>query len=414
MHASPQFTLRNTSTRTLSSFIGLGTLAALSLAGCKAPETATTNSAMPTAAPAEGVAAKPYVGEAILLGEYGSLTGPEASFGQSTHNGIMMAVGEINAKGGVLKKKLRVQTEDDGGQTSQVPSAVRKLIDQHNVLAILGEVASSNSLAAAPICQAAGVPMVSPSSTNPKVTQKGDYIFRTCFTDEFVGTALAKFARTDLKAKSAALLIDSDSDYSKGLRDYFTQGFTANGGTIATTVEYTKGDTDFRAQLTKIKGVNPDVIFIPGYYTDVANIAVQARSSGLKQTMMGSDGWDSPKLFEIGKTAIQGSYMSNHYSPNDPSPRVTKFVADYKKLYKNQAPDALAAVAYDATYIMADSIKRAGDLDRAKLRDALAATKDYPGVTGVITMDKDRNAQKPLAILQIVGNGYKFVTNVKP
>ncbi|HEX8552977.1 MAG TPA: ABC transporter substrate-binding protein [Abditibacteriaceae bacterium] len=405
------------SLRSFSALSGAVALAAFSLGGCKSPEpTSGGTNGSPKATGTETASAKtakPYTGDDILLGEYGSLTGSEASFGQSTHKGIMMAVDELNAKGGVLNKKIRVQTEDDGGQTTQVQSVVRKLIDQDNVFAILGEVASSNSLAAAPICQAAGVPMLSPSSTNPKVTQKGDYIFRNCFTDIFVGTAMARFAKENLKAKSAALLIDGDSDYSKGLRDYFSQGFKAAGGTVATTVEYVKGDKDFRAPLTKIKAANPDIIFIPGYYTDVANIAVQARSLGLKQTMMGSDGWDSPKLFEIGKSAVQGSYISNHYSPSDPSPRVRKFVADFEKKYK-ETPDALAAVGYDAAMVMCDAIKRAGELDRAKLRDALAATKNFPGVTGSITMDKDRNAQKPLAILQIQGNGYKFVTNVKP
>jgi branched-chain amino acid transport system substrate-binding protein len=412
MHVSP----RAASPRFVS-FFSIATLAALSLAGCKAPDTGSNaaSNAATNAAPADaGAKAKPYVGADILLGEYGSLTGAQASFGQGTHKGILMAVDEINAKGGVLNKKIRVQTEDDGGQTSQVPSVVRKLIDQDNVLAILGEVASSNSLAAAPICQAAGVPMLSPSSTNPKVTQKGDYIFRTCFTDDFVGVAMAKFARTNLKAKTAALLIDGDSDYSKGLRDTFSQGFKDAGGTITTTVEYVAGDKDFRAPLTKIKATSPDVIFIPGYYTDVANIAVQARGLDMKQTLMGSDGWDSPKLFEIGKAAVQGSYISNHYSPSDPSPRVRKFVADFKKKYDGETPDALAAVGYDAAALMTDAIKRAGALDRAKLRDALATTKNFPGVTGVITIDANRNAQKPLAILQIEGDGYKFVTNVKP
>lgn len=412
MHASPH----SFSPRYFSAILGLGTVAALSLGGCKTPESATNSaekSAAPTAASGATAKAKPYEGADILLGEYGSMTGTEASFGQSTHKGIMLAVEELNAKGGVLGKKIRIQSEDDGSQVSQVPSVVRKLIDQDGVLALLGEVASSNSLAAAPIAQEAGVPMLSPSSTNPKVTQKGNYIFRNCFTDIFVGTAMARFARTNLKAKTAALLIDGDSDYSKGLRDYFTQGFKAEGGTIATTVEYVKGDKDFRAPLTKIKAANPDIIFIPGYYTDVANIAVQARSLGLKQTMMGSDGWDSPKLFEIGKAAVQGSYISNHYSPSDPSPRVRKFVADFKKKY-NETPDALAAVGYDAALVMVDAIRRAGAADRDKLRDALASTKNFPGVTGAITMDKDRNAQKPLAILQIEGDGYKFVTNVKP
>jgi len=401
-------------------------LMATALGGCKTPDASTgagntggktntsTGASSNSGASGKVSRAKPYSHDDILLGEYASLTGSEATFGLSTHAGILMAVAEANAKGGVLGKKIRVQVEDDGGQTTQVPSVIRKLIDEAGVLAILGEVASSNSLAAAPICQEAGVPMLSPSSTNPKVTQKGDYIFRSCFIDPFVGTAMAKFARQNLKAKIAAILVDGDSDYSKGLRDFFTQSFQAQGGKIAATVEYVKGDTDFRAQLTKIKGAKPDVIFIPGYYTDVANIAVQARSSNVNQTLLGSDGWDSPDLFKIGKKAIQGSYISNHYSPGSTDPRVVKFVADYKKRNKGQTPDALAAVGYDAAGVMIDAIRRAGSTDRGKIRDALATTKGFPGVTGTITMDKDRNAQKPLTILQISGNGYKYVTTVKP
>jgi branched-chain amino acid transport system substrate-binding protein len=392
---------------------------AVGLSGCKSPETGTAtggNSATGTGTgTSTGISkAKPYTGEDILLGEFSSLTGGTATFGQSTHNGILMALDEINAKGGVLNKKVRVQVEDDGSKTDQVAPAIQKLINQANVLAIIGEVASSNSLAAAPLCQEAGVPMLSPASTNPEVTKKGDYIFRTCFIDTFVGTAMAKFALTDLKAKTAAVLTDSSSDYSKGLTEFFVKGFEDNGGKIVATADYTQGDTEFRAPLTKIKAAKPDVIFVPGYYTEVANIAVQARSQGINQPMLGSDGWDSPELFKIGKAAVQGSYISNHYSPDSKDPRVVKFVADYKKRNEGQTPDALAAVAYDAAYIMVDAIRRAGDTDREKIRDALAATKNFAGVTGTITMDENRDAQKPLTILQIQGDGYKFVTTVKP
>jgi branched-chain amino acid transport system substrate-binding protein len=357
-------------------------------------------------------------GGEILIGEYGSMTGSEATFGKSTDNGIQMAVEEVNAKGGVLGKQVRVQLEDDGGRPDQAITAVQKLISSDNALAILGEVASSNSLAAAPVCQNAKVPMISPSSTNPKVTQVGNYIFRTCFTDPFQASVCAGFAKDHLKAKKAGIFTDLKSDYSQGLSKYFIQAFGKIGGQTKQ-VFYSKGDKDFRAQLTSLQGFNPDVIFIPGYYTDVGNIAVQARSIGLKQPLMGGDGWDSPKLVEIGKSAIQGAYFSTHYSPQSDDPRVQTFVRDYKKKYGGQTPDALAAVAYDAAKILLDAIQRSGATEptaesRAKLRDALAATKNFPGVTGDITINSSRDAVKPAAILQVKGQEYSYVTTVKP
>ena len=387
--------------RTLLRAGALSTIAlSLALAGCKTPDAA-TNAATPDAS-SSATTAKPYPADAktILLGEYGALTGSQASFGTSTDNAIKMAIAEINAKGGVLNKPLELRVEDDNSRADQVPSAVLKLINEDNVLAVLGEVASSSSLAAAPICQKAGVPMLSPTSTNPKVTEVGDYIFRACFIDPYVGESLANFAKNDLKAKTAAIFTDVKSDYSKGLSQYFKESFTKIGGKVVAEESYQAGDTNFRSQLTNIKGKAPDVIYIPGYYTEVGNIAVQARSLGMNQTLMGSDGWDSPKLFEIGKKAVNNSYFSNHYSPESKDPKVVKFVADYKQKY-GETPDALAAVAYDAAYIMADAIKRAGDTDRAKLRQALADTKDFDGVTGKISMNAQRNADKKLVIIKI-------------
>lgn len=385
-------------------FLRAGALSALALsltlAGCKTPDAA--NNAATPGGNTSATTAKPYPADAktILLGEYGALTGSQASFGTSTNNAIKMAVEEINAKGGVLGKPVELRVEDDNSRAEQVPSAVLKLINEDNVLAILGEVASSSSLAAAPICQKAGVPMLSPTSTNPKVTQVGDYIFRACFIDPYVGESLANFSKDDLKAKTAAIFTDVKSDYSKGLSQYFKESFTKIGGQVVAEESYQAGDTNFRSQLTNLKGKKPDVIYIPGYYTEVGNIAVQARSLGMNQTLLGSDGWDSPKLFEIGKTAVNNSYFSNHYSPESKDPKVVKFVADYKKKYR-EVPDALAAVAYDAAYMMFDAITRSGGTDRAKLRDALAATKDFAGVTGVISMNADRNADKKLVIIKI-------------
>ncbi len=383
------------------------------LGGCKEPPTETANSGTTPTSGDNSSHAKPYEGDKILLGEYGSMTGSTATFGKSSHNGIMMAMEEVNAAGGVLKKKVDVKALDDKGVADEAATVVKRLITNDNVLAILGEVASSRSLAAAPICQSAGVPMISPSSTNPAVTAKGDFIFRTCFIDPFQGTAGAKFAKDTLKASKAAVLTDVKNDYSVGLAKFFKEEFTKNGGQIVAEASYSEGDKDFRAQLTGIKGKNPDVIFIPGYYTEAGNIAIQAKSLGMKQPLLGGDGWDSEKLIQIGKSAVQGSYFSTHYSPESKDPRVVKFVADFKKKY-GETPDALAACAYDAMKLMCDAIERAGSTDRTKIRDEIAKTKDFPGVTGNITLDDKRNAVKPAVILQVQGKAYKYVATVNP
>lgn len=390
------------------------------LGGCKEPSAPTSATSSNTSsgsstsdAGSDTAKAKAYAGADILLGEYGSMTGSTATFGKSSHNGIMMALDEINGAGGVLKKKVRVTALDNKGVADEAATVVKRLITQENVLAVLGEVASSRSLAAAPICQAAGVPMISPSSTNPAVTEKGDYIFRTCFIDPFQGTVGAKFAKDTLKATKAAVLTDVKNDYSVGLAKFFEEEFSKNGGKIVAQASYSEGDKDFRAQLTGIKGKNPDVIYIPGYYTDAGNIAIQARSLGMKQPLLGGDGWDSEKLTAIGKGAVQGSYFSSHYSPESKDPRVIKFVADYKKRY-SVTPDSLAACAYDAAKLMCDAIERAGSTDRAKIRDAIAATKNFPGVTGNITIDDKRNAVKPAVMLQVKGNEFKYVATVNP
>ena len=352
-------------------------------------------------------------GSEIVVGEYGSLTGTTATFGQSTHNGILQAFEEINAAGGLLGKKVKVLVEDDRSQPEEATTAVTKLINQSHVVAVLGEVSSSRSLAAAPICQASKVPMVSPSSTNPRVTQVGDYIFRVCFIDPFQAPVMARFAANTLKAKRVAILTDVRNDYSIGLQTFFRQNFKSLGGEIVAEQSYSEGDSDFRAQLTQIKAAKPEAIYVPGYYTEVATIARQARELGITVPLMGGDGWDSPKLFEIGGEALDGCYLSNHYSVDDPAPAIQKFVADYKKKY-NQVPDALAALGYDAAKILADAIKRAGSTDGEKVRDALKAVKDFPGVTGMITINADRNAVKPAVVLKIEKGKFHYVETVNP
>jgi branched-chain amino acid transport system substrate-binding protein len=352
-------------------------------------------------------------GDQILIGEYGSLTGGIATFGISTRNGSEMAFNEINQKGGVLGKQIKLLVEDDQSKPEEAGTVVTKLINQDHVVAVLGHVASSHSLAAAPICQANQVPMVSPSSTNPRVTQVGNYIFRVCFIDPFQGAVMAKFAADTLKLKRVAILVDVRSDYSVGLQTFFRQQFRQMGGEIVAEQSYSQGDSDFRAQLTQIKSLNPEAIYVPGYYTEVGTIVHQARELGITVPFLGGDGWDSPKLWEIGGTALNGCYFSDHYSTDDPNPAVQKFVNDYKAHY-NQVPDALAALAYDAARILADAITRAGSTDGAKVRDALAATKDFPGVTGSITINSDRNAVKPAVVLKVENGKYLLAETIQP
>ena len=351
--------------------------------------------------------------DVIKVGEFASLTGSEATFGQSSHNGTALAIEDINAAGGVLGKKIQLLTEDDQSQAGQPATVVRKLISSDNVVAILGEVASSRSLEAAPICQENKIPMISPASTNPKVTAAGDYIFRVCFIDPFQGTVMANFARHALHLKTAAVLKEASSDYSVGLAKYFVAGFTADGGQIVGEENYSHGDKDFNAQLTALKADNPDGIFVPGYYTEVGLIALQARQLGITVPLFGGDGWESSSLVPIGGKALEGCYFSTHYSPEDTSPAVQNFVKEYRAQY-GDIPDAMAALGYDSAMILADAIKRAGSVDGAKVRDALTATKDFPGVTGRITIDANRNASKPAVILTVTNGQFQYVETIKP
>ncbi|MDQ3282739.1 MAG: ABC transporter substrate-binding protein, partial [Acidobacteriota bacterium] len=331
-----------------------------------------------------------------------------------THNGIMLAMDEVNAGGGVNGRKIRVLTEDDQSKAEEAANAVTKLISQNNVVAVLGEVASSNSLAAAPICQSNKVPMITPSSTNPTVTEKGDYIFRMCFLDSYQGAAMARYIANDLKMKQAAILIDVKSDYSTGLAGFFEQEYAKNGGRIVAKQSYASGDSDFRSQLTAIKAASPQVIFVPGYYNDIGQIAIQARDLGMQQPLAGGDGWESPKLVEIGGKALEGCFYSNHYFPGDPAPAVREFVEKYKERY-GQTPDALAALAYDAARVLGDAIKRAGKTDGPALRDAIAATKGFTGVTGTINLGADRNPQgKKLVVVEVRNGQLALKSSVDP
>ena len=349
----------------------------------------------------------------IEIGFFGALTGPQATFALSGKNGARLAIDQMNRAEGVLGKKLDLLVEDDHNEPSEAASAVSKLITRDHVVALIGENASSRSLAAAPIAQNYQVPMVSPSSTNVEVTKKGDYVFRVCFVDSYQGKALAAFARQTLGAETAALLVDAKSDYSVGLAEAFRRAFTGLGGRVVAELKYAEGDSDFSAQLTALRSSRPAVVVIPGYYTDAGLIARQARSLGIESTLLGADGWDSPKLSEIGGPAVEGAYFSNHYSVEDPSPAVRTFVEAYRKAY-GADPDSIAALSYDAARLIADAMRRAGSTEGKRVRDALAATADFAGVTGRITMDVDRNPVKPAVILKIEGGKFRYAAAIAP
>lgn len=347
----------------------------------------------------------------ILVGHFASMTGQTATFGQSADKGILLAVDEINAAGGVLGKKIKIITEDDQSKAEDATKAVQKLINRDKVVALLGEVASTRSKAGGPIAQQNKIPMISPASTNEDVTKIGDYIFRICFIDPFQGEAIAQFSMKSLSAKRAAILLDTKQDYSIGLADAFRKTFKANGGEIVSEQSYSSGDKDFRAALTSIRSSNPDVIFVPGYYSELSLIVRQARELGLNVPLLGGDGWDSEELTKGAEAEFNNTYFSNHFSAEDPDPAVQSFITKYKAKY-NSNPDAMSALGYDAALILADAMKRAGTTEGAKLRDAIAATKDFSGITGKITINAERNAEKPLTILQIVDGKFKFAQRI--
>ena len=373
--------------------------------------------------------------EELVVGEFGSLTGNDATFGTSTKNGVEIAMQELTERSGgkIGELPVRVVVEDDQSKPEEAATVVQKLINQDRVITVIGEVASSRSLAGAPICQSASVPMISPSSTNPRVTQVGDYIFRMCFLDQFQGTVMARFTAQTLKLKKVAILKDSKSDYSVGLAQFFTEAFTALGGSIVTEQAYQSGDNDFRAQLTAIKAKKPDAIIVPGYYTEAGLIARQARELGLKQPLVGGDGWESEKLIEIGGDALNGCYYSNHWAMDAPDPKLQAFLKTYRDKFKSD-PDAIGGLAYDAANVLFASLERlyaqdpaafkglssahAGSAARTdaekKLRDLIAATTDYTGATGTITLDQNRNASKPAVVIEIKGGKKVFNSSFNP
>ncbi len=335
----------------------------------------------------------------IKIGAIMPMTGPVSLYGVGTVNAIKIAVDEINKAGGINGKQIEFLYEDDEGKSDKSVLAYKKLTSQNKVDIIIGCLTSDCSLAVAPLAQADKIPMISTSSTNLKVTQAGDFIFRTCYLDPFQGTGCANYAFKDLGKKTAAIMYDNANDYSKGLADAFEAAFTAAGGTVTNKEAYTKGDTDFSAQLTKIKGSTPELLFLPDYYSTVSLIAKQVRTLGMADVvMMGGDGWD--EIVNNAGEEVVGSYYLNHFTADTTDPKGAEFVTKYMDAYKER-PNALAVLGYDAMHIVAQAIKAAGSMDHQKVRDAMAKVEgDY--LTGHIKFDENRNPVKSAVIIEVV------------
>ena len=349
----------------------------------------------------------------IVIGSYSSNTGATATFGVYQLRGTEMAIEEINAKGGINGKKIKHINYDNKSDSDETLAVVNRLISQDKVVAILGEATSGRSKIGASVAQQHKVPMLSSSATNPDVTKVGNYIFRACFIDPFQGYVMAKFMTENLKLKKAAIMRDTKNDYSVGLSDIFADKLKGMGGVIVTDVAYQEGDIDFKSQLTSIKAKGVDAIFVPGYYNEVALIAKQAKELGIKVPLLGGDGWSSPKLYEIAKDAINGNYFSNHYTTESKDPKTVDFVKSFKAKF-NEVPDVMAALAYDATYMLAEAIGKTKEITSDNIRDELAKIKDFHGVTGQMSMDANRDAIKSAVVVQVEGENYKYITSVNP
>ncbi len=351
--------------------------------------------------------------EVIKIGEVETLTGAEATYGIAIHRGITLAIDQANAEGGINGKKIEVTTLDDQGKSEESALAATKLVKQTGVLALIGAVTSSRSMAMAPIATHFKVPMLTPTATHPKVTQLGEGIFRTCFVDAFQGKVMAKFALDSLKAKNASIVRDIKSDYSVGLAEVFAKVFKEGGGQILSEQSFSSGDIDYKAQLTEIRAKKPDVIFIPAYYSDASLIIRQARDLGIQIPLLGTDGWDSARLVEVAGKATENSYFSNHYSNENQEPEVQKFVTRFREKF-GVTPDGIAALGYDTAGLMMDAIRRTKSLTSADLQQALAATREFKGVTGKLSMDQNRNPIKSAVILKWVNQKQVFQSLVQP
>jgi branched-chain amino acid transport system substrate-binding protein len=349
----------------------------------------------------------------LLVGLVGALSGPEAELGQSIRDGALLAIEEANAAGGVRRRQVVLRAYDSQGRPEEAARAAVRLVTQDGAVLVLGGDTSGSTLAMAPVVARAQVPLVSPSATSPRVTlEGGPYVFRVCFVDSFQGTALAGLAADEGYGR-VAMLVDMRSDYSVGLSHQFEQRFVALGGTLVGAATYATGDSDFRAQLTRLKALRPDALFIPGYYTDAAAIARQARQLGLLAPLLGGDGWDSPGLVRLGGQAVEGSQFTTHFTPDNPSPRVQSFRRDFEKRF-GQPPSSGAALGFDAARVALYALQRSPAPTGALLRNALAQTKTFDGVTGIITFGRDRDVFKSAMVLRIHDGRAVFLTELAP
>ncbi len=372
-------------------------------------------SRLATLAAALTMAAAPsFAADTLKVGSIFPMSGPQATYGEESTNGLELALADLKVSDAALAGKITVVKEDEKSNPIDAATAVKKVLNVDKADIIFGSVASSNTLSMTAAVIEAGKPLVTPASTNPEVTKKGDLIFRTCFIDPFQGSVLANFALNNLGKKKAAILLDHKSDYSKGLAQFFEQAFKAGGGEIVATEAYEPGKKDFKTQLTKIRGKKPEVLLIPGYYQEAGLIMKQAKQMGFNVTMLGGDGWDSPTLFELaGADAVQNHYFSSHFSADDTDPAVQKFVKDYTAKYK-KAPGAMAALGYNGILVIADAFKRAGSNDPAALKKALASTSGFKGVTGAISINNNRDAEKEAVVLKTLSNKAVFAAKVAP
>jgi branched-chain amino acid transport system substrate-binding protein len=370
----------------------------------------------PTAESAPQAAPQPSASQGVvLIGMVGPLTGQEAHFGLGTRDGVALALEEANVAGGINGRPLRLRAYDSQSKPEDAATATVRLVQADNAVLVIGDNTSSDTLAMAPAVAAAHVPLISPSATNPRVTKEGGpYVFRVCFVDSFQGEAMAGFVRRTLKLSRVAILTDLKSDYSIGLADYFRRRFAELGGTVVAEETYAKGDTDFRGLLTRVKSSQPDGIFIPGYYSDAGPIARQARELGIGAVLFGGDGWDGGgKLTELGGSAVEGSYYSTHFSPDNPSQSVQRFLAAYQARF-GRLPDALSALGYDAARLGIAGLRTTGGVGGPTLRDVLARTRDFEGVTGRISLGPDRSAVKSAVVVRVVQGAPTFFAEVLP
>jgi len=359
-------------------------------------------------------------GDTIKIGLNLELSGNVASYGSGIAAGAELAIQEINDAGGIDGKKIEAVKIDNKSDAAEATSAALKLATQEKVVAQIGSATSGNTVASVQVATQNKMPIISPSGTSETVTVNddgsvNDYAFRTCFIDPFQGQVAANFASNDLKAKNVAIFSDSSSDYAKGLAEAFKKQIEANGGTVVAEESYVAKDTDFKSTLTRLKSKKPDFIYVPGYYEEVGLIVKQARAAGIDAPMMGGDGWDSPKIVELGgNDALNNTYFTNHYSAEDPDEKIQKFVTAFKEANDDKSPDAFNALGYDSVYWLKDAIESAGSTKGEDIQKALAATKDLSLVTGTFSVDDKHNTIKSATVLEFKDGKQVFKTKVEP